>query len=631
MTELLRWIILAPLVGVIINGLLVRSKNGIVSGAIGVAGALASAVFAVMAVLQVKAGGGVPIADAWFTWFEAGFVKVPFHLEVTAVTATMLLVITGIGTLIHVFAAGYMSHDESPWRFFAYLNLFLAAMLVLVLSSGLVGVFMGWEGVGVCSYLLIGYWYKEPKNSAAGMKAFLVNRIGDLGFLLALFAIYSYAGTAQISELVNMVSSGASQVPAWVWLVGVGGLFWASTGKSAQWPLYIWLPDAMAGPTPVSALIHAATMVTSGIFVAVRLWPLYAGQPAVLEVVLWVGIATAWLGALIALKQDDIKKVLAYSTVSQLGFMFAALGAGAPDAALFHVVTHACFKALLFLSAGSVIHGMHEKQDMLEMGGLKKHLPLTHIAYLCGTLAIIGFPLTSGFFSKDLILARAFEHSPAAFVALLGAALLTAFYMVRSYALTFLGAPRSKEADHAHESSPIMTVPLLVLAALALFVGWLQTPGVIAENTGFTRLVSSSIYAAHFSVEEPGSRSTEWVLILIPTLLSLAVAWFSLKTFSNYKKVSSEDSFVTKVLKNKFYVDEAYDFVFVRPLKFLSDALTELLDTRLINGVLHLSKDSVRISGQVLSLFHTGSLQVYAWYLTVGIGVALLATWMVLK
>ena len=457
-TELLRWVILLPLIGAAINGLFNRSKNALLAGGIASAAIILS-FFVAIATIASRAPDTMSLVDHWFTWFKAGNIEVPFHLELTSFSQVMLLVVTGVGSLIHIYAIGYMSHEKSPWRFFAYLNLFVSAMLVLVLSSSLVGVFLGWEGVGLCSYLLIGFWYTDDKNTAAGMKAFVTNRVGDLGFLIALFTIIAATGgKTQVSDLVLLSKAGT--IPTAAWLVFAGGLFWASTGKSAQFPLYVWLPDAMAGPTPVSALIHAATMVTSGIVVITRLWPIFAPLHGLLDVMLSVGIGTAYLAALIALTQRDIKKVMAYSTVSQLGFMFAALGAGAPVAAFFHVVTHACFKALLFLGSGSVIHGMHEKQDMFEMGGLRKKMKITHITFLIATMAIIGFPLTAGFFSKDMILSHAWERSPVAYVLLLGAAVLTAFYMLRAYTLTFWGEARSHEASHAHESGPIMWVPL---------------------------------------------------------------------------------------------------------------------------------------------------------------------------
>jgi NADH-quinone oxidoreductase subunit L len=634
-SDLLRWIILFPLMGSLINGFLNRSKNHYLAGIIA---SLASG-FAFLTTLYVLSQNGMnsAVQDSWFTWFEAGQLKVPFHLELTAVTCVMLLVVTGIGTLIHVYATSYMSHDESPWRFFTYLNLFLVAMLVLILSRSLVGVFLGWEGVGLCSYLLIGFWYKKDENTAAGMKAFVTNRIGDLGFLIALFVAIKYFRTTNIFEILSLNKQGLDSVPTAAWLVFAGGIFWASTGKSAQIPLYVWLPDAMAGPTPVSALIHAATMVTSGIFVIVRLWPVFASQQALLDVIFAIGVSTAWLAALIALKQDDIKKVLAYSTVSQLGFMFAALGVGAPAAALFHVVTHACFKALLFLGAGSVIHGMHEKQNMYEMGNLRSKMPVTHLTFLIGTLAIMGFPLTAGFFSKDLILEKAYAMNPLAYFFLLGAALLTAFYMLRAYTLTFWGQPRSEEAKKAHESSWIMTGPLCVLAVLSVSVGFLEIPDILGGVHLFEHWVDSSW--RNFLPEQTGEHHAmahwlEWCLMLVTTMGSLGLGFLSWKTFqkdSAFKKPQPDQtSFWTKLLEQKFYVDELYAILFLNPLRWVALKSSKIIDGILINGAAHFLRDSASFSGQIVSLFHTGNVQTYAWYLAFGTGIVVLLTWVTL-
>jgi len=617
LTQALRWIVLLPLIGAVLNGLVIRSKNPWISGGLATFASLGAFVVAVAALSSAQGlGEGVSLRDPWFVWMEAGALKVNFSLEVTPITGVMLMIITSIGTLIHVFATGYMSHDAAPWRFFSYLNLFLSAMLTLVLSSNLVGVFLGWEGVGLCSYLLIGFWYGKDENAAAGMKAFVTNRIGDLGFLVALMVLFVTTGTFEIQEILQAVAQGT--VPAWALLAVTAGIFWAATGKSAQIPLYVWLPDAMAGPTPVSALIHAATMVTSGIFVICRLWPLFAGQHLVTEIVLWTGIATAWLAALIALTQRDIKKVMAYSTVSQLGFMFAALGVGAPTAALFHVLTHACFKALLFLGAGSVIHGMHEKQDMFEMGGLRKHMPRTHLTFAVATAAIIGFPLSAGFFSKDMILAKAFEHGVPAYLALLGAALLTAFYMLRAYTLTFWGSPRSKEAEHAHESTPVLWVPLVMLAFLSVFIGWIETPVVFHGPELMSEWMKASWYGAQMPVHSEMQHVTEWLLMLVASILSLLVAWVSFRKYRSHGKTAPIYTGILRASEQRFYVDEIYGFILLKPLRWLAGVYTRLVDVGFINGTLHVFRDSVRVSGQVLALFHTGSLQTYVWYLAIG-------------
>jgi len=621
---LLRWIILLPVIGAILNGVFLRSKNGILSGLLGTAAAVGAFIVTLVVIGRVPDSHGTVLAlDPWFTWMKTGDLEVAFQLEVTPLTRVMLLVVTGIGSLIHLYATGYMSHDKSPWRFFAYLNLFLAAMLSLILSSNLVGVFLGWEGVGLCSYLLIGFWFEKDENAAAGMKAFVTNRVGDLGFVLALMVIFAYTRTFEMSKLVEIAQAG--QIPAWVWLTAAAGIFWASTGKSAQIPLYVWLPDAMAGPTPVSALIHAATMVTSGVFLITRVWPIFAGQPAVLDVVLWGGLATAWIAALTALTQRDIKKVLAYSTVSQLGFMFVALGCGSPAAALFHVVTHACFKALLFLGAGSVIHGMHEKQDLFEMGGLRHHMKWTHLTFLAGVLAIIGFPLTSGFFSKDMIIAKAMIRGAVPGMLLIGAALVTSFYMVRAYTLAFWGEARSKEAAHAHESSPIMLAPLVVLAVLSIFVGWFETPEVFHGPTKFSNWVLQSWYGVSPAGHEGHlSHAMEWILMGVVSALSLGVAWYSFTKYRVFRHGGSKATALHRVSENKFYVDEIYAFLILRPLKFATGKVTKFVDVYVINGFLHALRDGARISGQVLSLFHTGSVQVYGWYLAVGTVLVLL-------
>jgi NADH-quinone oxidoreductase subunit L len=636
-TTLLRWIILFPLLGAILNGLVVRSKNVKISGIIATLASLAAFAVSLLAVARyglLSEDIGY-ITDQWFVWFNVGRINVPFWLEYTPLSGLMLLVVTGIGTLIHVFAMGYMEEEESPFRFFAYLNLFLSAMLVLVLSSNLVGVFMGWEGVGLCSYLLIGYWYKKDENTAAGMKAFVTNRVGDLGFFVALFMLALYANTLQIRELLTFFSGESSQLSPGVLLCVLGALFWAATGKSAQFPLYVWLPDAMAGPTPVSALIHAATMVTSGIFVSVRLWPLFATQPAVLDWMLWVGMGTAWLAALIALTQRDIKKVLAYSTVSQLGFMFVALGVGAPVAAFFHVVTHAFFKALLFLGAGSVIHGMHHEQDLFEMGGLRKKMPVTHATFLIGTLAIIGFPLTAGFFSKDMILAKAFEYGPLAWGLLLGAALLTAFYMLRAYTLAFWGEPRSKHASHAHESSALMTVPLMALALGALLIGFMETPVVLLDIHALEAAIKASWYGSSGEVvgHHGGhlSHATEWILMLVTSVLSLSVAYFSYKKFRDHKAKESATGLLADLSQNKFYVDEIYQKLLLQPLSFVAAWSWKILDTYVINGTLHFVRNTLGFSGQFLSFAHTGNVQTYAWYMAAASAVSLLISWWVLK
>ena len=563
--NLLTWIVVSPLIGLFFN-LLIRPKKSSLAGLIASGACLLSFAFSAAAVYGLYQSQESTIKHILFSWIEAGSIYVPFALEITPVTGLMTLIVTGVGFLIHLYSMGYMSEEKNAWRFFSYLNLFIVAMLTLVLSSNLVGVFLGWEGVGLCSYLLIGYWYKEPANTHAGMKAFITNRIGDLGFFITLFVAFAFFGTADVQSLIQIATRGSglgSAVPEWAYVVFALGLLWASTGKSAQVPLYVWLPDAMAGPTPVSALIHAATMVTSGLVVITRVWPVFSHVEFIPDIVFFVGIVTAWLAALMALGQNDIKKVLAYSTVSQLGFMFAALGAGSPAAAFFHVVTHACFKALLFLGAGSVIHGMHHEQDMWKMGGLRKKMAVTHWTYLIACAAIAGFPLLSGFFSKDMILAKVFiSYGWGGYFLLLGAAVLTAFYMFRSYSITFWGEARSEKAIKAHESPWTMCVPLIVLAVLSLGAGFVELPHVMGHIQWMSHWVESSWYGQFRAPEIILDHSTEWILMGVATLLSLGSAFFAFKLYRGSKKEVLGDGALMRVSRRLFYVDELYEYLF---------------------------------------------------------------------
>ncbi|NCN26306.1 NADH-quinone oxidoreductase subunit L [bacterium] len=620
--EGLRWILLAPLLGAVLNGVILQNKSAKISGLVATLASLVAFGFSVVACSQLSGLNSAPeqnfLIDPLFTWMSSGHVYVPFNLELTSITSVMLLVITGIGSLIHIYSISYLSEEESPWRFFSYLNLFLAAMLVLVLASNLAVVFLGWEGVGLCSYLLIGYWYKKPENTAAGMKAFITNRVGDIGFLIALFVAFSFFQTGDISRLAERVNDYAflsSGVPTWAWYTFAGSLLWAATAKSAQIPLYIWLPDAMAGPTPVSALIHAATMVTSGIFLICRVWPLFAMSPVIVDAAFWIGMSTAWLAALIAVSQTDVKKVLAYSTVSQLGFMFVALGAGSPAAAFFHVITHACFKALLFLAAGSVIHGMHHKQEMSLMGGLKDKMKITHVCFLIGTLAIIGFPLTAGFFSKDMILAKVFAAQGVfGYILLLGAALLTAAYMFRAYTLCFWGGARSEYAQKAHESDPLMYMPLVVLAFLSLFIGWLELPEVFGHFTKITDWVHSSWYGVGVGEQAHLSHLAEWLLMLITSVLSLTVAYYSFKIYQRNPEFKILPEPLHKWSTNKFYVDEAFELLLIKPSMKAGRFINRISDETTFNGLANGSFRFTRLSGRLLALFHTGSVQTYAWH-----------------
>ncbi len=477
-TDLLRWIPLIPLLGSVINLFFGRALGKQRAGALASAAVGASFALAFYLFWQLPATGS--FRDLVYTWIQSGSFQVNLAFQVDALTAVMLLIVTGIGFLIHLYSLGYMGHDADMVRFFVYLNLFIFFMLVLVMGDNLLLLFVGWEGVGLCSYLLIGFWYHDHNNTIAANKAFIVNRVGDWGFILGIFVLVAELGRqgiwtldfAELAKHVQLMQPGTITLITFLLFIG-------AAGKSAQLPLFVWLPDAMAGPTPVSALIHAATMVTAGVYMTARLHFLFALAPATLAVIAVIGAATAFFAATIALTQNDIKKVLAYSTVSQLGYMFLAVGMGAFGAAIFHVFTHAFFKACLFLGSGSVIHALGGEQDMRKMGGLKSHMPRTYWTYVVATLAIAGVPFTAGFFSKDLILWQTFSHGAGILwgVGLITAG-MTAFYMFRQLFMVFHGECRADDhaKAHLHESPAVMTWPLMILAVGSIFTGWLGAP-----------------------------------------------------------------------------------------------------------------------------------------------------------
>src|ERR1700761_442588 len=482
MTQLVWLVPLFPLAGFLLNGLFRNQLSKSLTGIIGSGSVLAAFIVSLLIFGEVRHEDFKPVVVTLFDFISVGKLSIPFAFQVDQLSALFLLIITGVGFLIHLYSTAYM-HDEEGKdfaKYFAYLNLFVFSMLLLVLGANFVILFIGWEGVGLCSYLLIGYWFKNVDYGYAARKAFIMNRIGDVGFLIAMFLMVTKFGSVDFAEVFGKAGTVSVGVVTAITLL----LFVGATGKSAQIPLYTWLPDAMAGPTPVSALIHAATMVTAGIYMIARSHVLYDLAPVTQNVVAVIGVATALLAATIALKQNDIKKVLAYSTVSQLGYMFLGLGVGAYDGAVFHVMTHAFFKALLFLGAGSVIHAMGGEQDMRKMGGLRKWMPATHITFLLGCLAISGIPPWSGFFSKDEILSAAYGKSPVYYVIGVLTALLTAFYMFRLYATTFLGQFRGthEQEHHLHESPAAMTIPLWVLAILATVAGFVGIPDAWIAN-----------------------------------------------------------------------------------------------------------------------------------------------------
>ncbi|HYC00054.1 MAG TPA: NADH-quinone oxidoreductase subunit L [Candidatus Limnocylindrales bacterium] len=622
----LRFIPLAPLLGVLFHVFLGYRLGRTAVGVVACASVLVSFALATRAFLAVMgAPEGTALIDPVYQWLASGDFSASVTFRVDALASVMIMIVTGVGFLIHLYSTAYMSHDENYARFFAYLNLFMAAMLVLVLGDNLPLMFVGWEGVGLCSYLLIGFWYTDPDKASAGKKAFLVNRIGDAAFILGAFTIFwALADLGHASLAFSDINAHAASFPKGIALAAALLLFVGATGKSAQIPLYVWLPDAMAGPTPVSALIHAATMVTAGVYMVARLHGLYEAAPDAMNVVAVIGAATALMAATIGIAQNDIKKVLAYSTVSQLGYMFMALGVGAFAAGIFHVMTHAFFKALLFLGAGSVIHGLHEEQDIRRMGGVREKMPITHATFLVGVLAIAGVPGLSGFFSKDEILASAFAggHYGIWAAGVLGAG-MTAFYMTRLYVLTFRGTFRgdSHTWDHAHESPSAMTIPLIVLAALAVVGGYVGIPHAFGGHNQFGSYLAPSV--GHHALDL--SVATELALMGASVgagLLGIAMAW------RMYTVEPEADADIAGRLKGlyrsmgeAYRVDALYDRTVVQPLMRVSDFLWRTVDVVFIDGIANGSATAARSLGGMWRQWSTGNVQHYM--LTVLIGVAL--------
>jgi NADH-quinone oxidoreductase subunit L len=605
----LRYIPLFPLLGVLFNIFLGQRLGRKAVNLVAPGTVLLSFIFAVRAFQNLPEGGA--LVDNIWPWITSGTLHVDFALRVDQLSATMILIVTGIGFLIHVYSTGYMAHDEDVARYFAYLNLFTMSMLLLVLGENLLLLFVGWEGVGLCSYLLIGFWYTDDEKASAGKKAFIVNRVGDAGFLLGMFLLFWTLGNAGVwtlsfSEIQPHVSAISGEVATVICLL----LFVGACGKSAQIPLYVWLPDAMAGPTPVSALIHAATMVTAGIYMIARLHFLYDLSPTALCVVASVGAATAFFAATIGLVQSDIKKVLAYSTVSQLGYMFLGLGVGAYTAGVFHLMTHAFFKALLFLGAGSVIHGMSDEQDIWKMGGLKNKMPVTFWTFFVACLAIAGVPGLSGFFSKDLILEEAYASrlgSPLLWVVGTVGAGMTAFYMFRLLFVTFLGESRASHdvQHHIHESPASMTVPLAVLAVLSVVGGYLPLLHFL-----------SPMFGAHHEEEIPA------LIKYLPTVagvggIGLAYVMYVLSP-ALADNLSKSLSPLHNLLLNKYYIDELYDLVIVRPIAGVSNWFWKVWDAIVIDGTVNGAAYTMEENGLLLRLWQTGNVQNYALSFLVG-------------
>ena len=608
------WLIpLLPLIGFLINGLGRNSLSKRMSGIIGSGVILFSFLLSLYVFFNVK-GGNSHLAH-YFNLIDINSFTIGFDFQIDPLSSLFLLIITGVGFLIHVYSTAYMHAEDGKdyAKYFAYLNLFVFSMLLLVMGDNYVILFIGWEGVGLCSYLLIGYWFKNVNYTNAAKKAFVINRIGDLGFLLAVFWLLNKLGTTNFTDVfANLSKLSTTDITGITLLLFVG-----ATGKSAQIPLFTWLPDAMAGPTPVSALIHAATMVTAGIYMIARSNVLYNLAPLTQEIIMWIGLATALLAATIALKQNDIKKVLAYSTVSQLGFMFLALGTGNYIAAVFHVMTHAFFKALLFLGSGSVIHGMHHEQDINNMGGLKSKMKITYITFFIGCLAIAGIPPLSGFFSKDSILIGAYEHNKIVYAIALFTACLTAFYMFRLLFITFNGKFRGteKQWNHVHESPAAMTVPLIILAVLSAIAGFVNIPALFGGTESLTHFLSPVIQQTH---QTTLSHATEYMLMGGAVVLILAVISWAYFKFKNYEP-KEESSAFGKILENKWYVDELYNSILVKPLQAIAVFFNTILEKKGIDGMVNGVGKAVNYGSRQIRLLQSGQIGNYVLLMVLGI------------
>lgn len=630
MNQLVSFVPLFPLLGFLVLSTAGSRLSKTVSAWIG-SGAILLSFLVSLALFFHQAGQDGKASETvhLFPWIEVGSLKLSMSFLIDPLSSLFLLIITGIGFLIHVYSAGYMHDDEGHNRFFSYLNLFVFFMLLLVLGSNYVVMFVGWEGVGLCSYLLIGFWFKNTAYNAAARKAFVMNRIGDLGFLLGMLLLFVHLGSLEYSQVFSSVKgtlSGDPIITAATMLLFIGAM-----GKSAQIPLYTWLPDAMAGPTPVSALIHAATMVTAGIYMVARSSAIFVLAPDTMHLIAYVGIATALLGAVIGLAQNDIKKVLAYSTVSQLGLMFVALGVGAFSAGVFHVLTHAFFKACLFLGAGSVIHAMSGEQDIRSMGGLKKALPITHATFLLATLAICGIFPFAGFFSKDEILAHAFSSdSKILWILGLVGSVLTAFYMFRLYFLTFSGEFRGTDSQkhHLHESPASMTFPLIVLGILSLIGGWIGLPKAWVEHAPLESFLEPVFRDAQTHLLPLDlDHSTENMLMALALLLAGISIYVAYSRYEREKQRPEPETAtlkpIHKLVYNKLYIDEVYAAFITRPLQTISEVLSKFFEKEVVDGSVNLSGRSFSWGGQLLRQVQTGKVGLYILFMVLGIALAL--------
>ena len=628
-TSLLWLIPILPLLGFVINGL---GRNTLSKGAVGVIGSgvvLASFIVSVCLFLELNGSVEKQFTVNFFDWISVGDLSIPLSFLYDPLSAIMLLIITGIGFLIHIYSIGYMQADAGFGKFFAYLNLFIFFMLILVLGSNYIVMFIGWEGVGLCSYLLIGFWFTNSSYASAAKKAFIINRIGDLGFLLGVFLMFNFFGSV---EFAKVFPQAAMMLPGNGTLVAIALLlFIGACGKSAQLPLFTWLPDAMAGPTPVSALIHAATMVTAGIYMIARSSVLFDLAPIAQNVIAIIGISTALIAAIIAVTQTDIKKVLAYSTVSQLGYMFLGLGVGAYTGSFFHVLTHAFFKALLFLGAGAVIHSLHHQQDMRHMGGLKNKLKVTFATMMIGTIAIAGIPPFSGFFSKDEILAHAYQYSPILWGLGVLTAFLTAFYMFRMIFLTFYGKFRGGHhtEEQIHESPKSMTIPLIVLAVLSAIGGLINVPQIFGGNEWLANWLGGAKVAQHALTL---SHSTEYVLMAISVLAAVVAILFAYQKYVNKAEVPVADeaprNLLEKISYHKFYLDEIYEAIIQKPLDAFSQFFYRVIDKKVIDGVVNGLGWSTNEGSKGLRLLQSGNVGYYIMMMVIGIVALMLYTYL---
>ena len=629
MENLVYAIVLLPLFGFLFNGLFGKSLPKIVVGSIATLVVFASFCIAVSLFLNFNADSQPVIVRA-FEWFRVNGIQVNFGFQIDQLSLMMIMIITGIGSLIHLYSIGYMSHDKGFYKFFTYLNLFIFSMLLLVMGSNYLILFIGWEGVGLCSYLLIGFWYTNKEYGAAARKAFIMNRIGDLGMLIGIFMIAYQTNAVDFLSVAQNSSKFQLDSPVIIFITI--SLFIGAMGKSAQVPLFTWLPDAMAGPTPVSALIHAATMVTAGIYLVVRSNFLYSLAPTTMDVILFIGLLTAFVAAFIGLRQNDIKKVLAYSTVSQLGFMFVALGVGAYTTAMFHLMTHAFFKALLFLGSGSVIHAISGEQDMRLMGGLKKKIPITHFTFLIGTLAISGFPFLSGMISKDEILTNVYGKNPLLWAVLFIVATMTAIYMFRAYYLTFHGEFRGSEEQkhHLHESPKTMTIPLIILAVLSILGGFINLPHFIGHGH-YAKLADwlKSIYVHDVSLPEV-KFGTEMILLGL-TLVMFFTVWYIVKNiYVNKKKMALPEEKYTgweRLSNKKLFLDEIYNATFVKMTEGLGIG-GNMFDKGVLNRFVEFIGTGAEDSGRAAKRLQNGNVENYVLIMSLAIGIILIVNFL---